>query len=323
MQNSELLQTLKKVTPEEQSILNGQTTIDRQLYMTGQSDVVNSKKLLSQGKLITLRPNTRFIHFPEHRHDYIELVYICAGEVTHIVDGRKILLKAGELLFLGQNSRHAVCKTGENDIAVNFIVLPEFFRTILPAIGAEATSLRQFLLDCLFAQSTGPGYLLFRVAADAKIQNLVENLILTLLQPTANRRKISQLTMTLLFLELLGRTEALEWDEPENLTLKILQYIENHYADGSLSQAAALLHWDACTLSREIHRRTGKTYTCLVQEKRLAQASFLLTTTDWTVERIACAVGYENASYFHKLFQQQFGQSPRQHRLCQSTILPH
>ncbi len=310
-----VLQDLKKVTPEEQAILDGQATIDRQRYMDGQGDVVNSRKLLSEGMLITIRPNIRFAHFPEHRHDYIELVYICSGQVRHIVDGKQIVLKAGELLFLGQKARHQVCKTGMDDIAVNFIVLPEFFGTTLSAIGEEATTLRRFLIDCLFGQGTGPGYLLFRVSQQEQIQNLMANLIMTLLYPAANRRKISQLTMTLLFLELLGRTEALEWDASENLPLKVLQYVEEHYADGSLAEAAAWLHMDISALSREIHRKTGKTYTQLVQDKRLSQASFLLRTTDWTVDSIARAVGYENVSYFHKLFQKHFGQSPRQHRI--------
>ncbi len=315
MLNARVLQDLKRITPEEQAILAGRTEIDRQLYMMGQSNVFNGRKLLSEGKLIAIRPHTRFVTFPAHRHDYIELVYICAGQVTHIVDGKTIRLKAGEMLFLGQSSQHQVCKTGENDIAVNFIVLPEFFETILPAIGEEASSLRCFLLDCLFGQNTGPGYLLFRVSEDVQIQNLAENLIMTLLYPAANRRKISQITMTLLFLELLGRMQTLEWDESDNLPLKILQYVEAHYANGSLAQAAQRFHCDISTLSREIRRRTGKTYTQLIQEKRLSQASFLLRTTDWTVDRIARAVGYENVSYFHKLFQRHFEQSPRQHRM--------
>ncbi len=315
MLQEKILQQLSQVTMEEQAILDGSASIDRELYMAGQKNVINSKKLLSEGKLITLRPHTRFIHFPEHRHDYIELIYICSGQVTHIVDGKKIVLRSGELMFLGQKARHEVCKTGIGDVAVNIIVLPEFFGNILSAIGEEATSLRNFLIDCLFGQATGPSYLLFRVSEDVQVQNLVENLIMTLLGSAANRRKISQITMTLLFLELLGRTETLEWDESESLVLKVLQYIEGHYADGSLAEAAKLLHCDLSTLSRAVHHKTGKTYTQLVQEKRLSQAAFLLHNTDWTIDNIARTVGYENMSYFYKLFQKHFGESPRRYRL--------
>ncbi len=69
-----LLEKRKEITKEEQAILDGRTTIDRQLYMHGQDNTINSQKLFSAGELITLRPHTRFIHFPEHTHDFVEVV---------------------------------------------------------------------------------------------------------------------------------------------------------------------------------------------------------------------------------------------------------
>ena len=97
-----ILDRLRYVTAEEQAILDGRTTIDRELYMQGQGSTINAKKLLSSGKLITIRPHTRFIHFPSHTHDYVEVVYMCAGQTTHFVNGIPIDLKQGELLFICQ-----------------------------------------------------------------------------------------------------------------------------------------------------------------------------------------------------------------------------
>ena len=71
-----ILRLVSPITPEEQKILDGQTCIDRELYMLGRPDVIQSRKLLEHGKLITLRPHTRFIHFPQHTHDYVEMVYM-------------------------------------------------------------------------------------------------------------------------------------------------------------------------------------------------------------------------------------------------------
>lgn len=311
-----ILKRLQPVTEEEQAILDGRTTIDREIYMLGSRDVINNRKLLSDGKLITLRPHTRFIRFPEHTHDYVEVVYMCTGQTVHLVNGKHIRLGQGELLFLGQSAKHEVLKAELEDVAVNFIVLPEFFSGALSAIGEEATPLRRFLVDCLFGQNIGPGYLHFQVRDDLPIQNLVENLLFTLLHDTPNLRKTSQMTMTLLFLQLLGHTDKLAWDEQEEIILKLLRYVEDHYADGSLTEVAALLHCDVSSLSREIHRKTGKTYTELVQEKRLTQAAFLLRSTDRKVEDVALAVGYENISYFHRIFRSAYGMSPRHYRLA-------
>ena len=97
--------------------------------------------------------------------------------------------------------------------------------------------------------------------------------------------------------------------------MTVLSYIEEHYRDGELSELAGELHYDLYWLSREIKRRTGATYTELVQEKRLSQAAYLLTNTAMSVMDIGLAVGYENMSYFHRIFQKKYGTTPRKYRV--------
>ena len=310
-----LFEKLCVITAEEQEILAGRRDIDRDLYMQEQGSTINSRKLLAAGKLITIRPNTRFIHFPEHTHDYVEVVYMYSGETTHIVGGKEIKLAQGDLLFLSQSATHEVCQAGEKDIAVNFIVLPEFFSTPLSVIGEEPTPLRKFLIDCLCGESSGAGYLHFNVSGVKPVQNLLENLLWILIQETPNKRKISQMTMTLVLMQLLAHTEALTTANPEDTTpWQVLRYVEENYVTGSFADLAEQLHYDPSWLSREIKRKTGKTYTQLVQEKRLAQAAFLLRNTDRNVADIAVAVGYENISYFHRIFAEAYGQSPKHYR---------
>ena len=93
MIKADILEQLKQITPEEEAIINGKKEINREIYMLGHDNMVNSKKLLDEGKLITMRKHTRFIDFPEHTHDYVELVYMCEGDTTHLIDGKKIVLK--------------------------------------------------------------------------------------------------------------------------------------------------------------------------------------------------------------------------------------
>lgn len=313
--DTNLLEQLSVITAEEQEILDGRGDIDRSIYMQGPSSIINSRKLLASGKLITIRPHTRFIHFPEHTHDYVEVVYMCSGETTHIVNGKAIQLEQGNLLFLNQSATHEVCRAGQNDIAVNFIVLPEFFSEPLSMIGEEPTPLRKFLVDCLCVRNSGAGYLYFDVSEVKSIQNLLENLLWILIQETPNKRKMSQMTMALVLLQLLAHTDSLTTADPKDVVAwKVLRYVEEHYVDGSFAELTENLHYDSSWLSREIKRKTGKTYTQLVQEKRLAQAAFLLRSTNQNVSDIALAVGYENISYFHRIFADTFGKSPKHYR---------
>ena len=313
--NGELLKKLSAITDEERKLLAGENRIDRSLYMDGTHDIISGDKLLPSGRIITIRPHTRFVAFPEHIHDYVEMVYMCTGRTRHVVNGNEIILHAGELLMLGQHARQAIDPAGEGDVAVNFIVRPAFFSGTLSFLGEEETPLRSFIVSCLTGENE-TGYLLFHVADILPIQNLIENLLYTLIEEIPNRRGILQSTMGLLFAQLLNHTDTLQFETPEqNAVLRVLRYIEEHYADGSLTAIAARLHYDLPYLSRLIRQETGKNYTELLQEKRLSQAAWLLRNTEQKVDEISVSVGYENVSYFHRLFSARFGLSPKKYRV--------
>ena len=312
--DAKLLEKLSIVSEEERRILRGDAQIDRSLYMDGSRDVISGDKLLSPGKAITIRPHTRFIAFPEHTHDYVEIVYMCRGKTEHRVNGTPLTLREGELLMLGQHACQSIAPAGEEDVAVNFIVRPAFFTATLPYLGEEETPLRRFLVSCLTGESE-TGYLLFHVADVLPIQNLIENLLYTLLEDTPNKRGILQLTMGLLFAQLVNHTQVLQVDTAEqNTVVSVLRYVEAHYRDGSLGEIAAQLHYDLPYLSRLIRQETGHSYTELVQEKRLSQAAWLLRNSALRVDEVARSVGYENISFFHRLFRARFSLSPKAYR---------
>lgn len=315
----ELLQELRKITPEEQRILDGKSEIEREIYSSSSENVFEAKKLLDAGRLISVRPHTRFVHFPAHTHNYVEVIYMCSGSTHHIINGNEVLLEQGELLFLNQHAVQEIYPAGREDIAVNFIILPEFFDNALRMMETEENMLRQFVVDCLRGESQSASYLHFKVADVLPVQNLVENLIWTIMNKLPNKRSINQVTMGLLFLQLMNQIDRVktdETDESQRFMMTVLSYIEEHYRDGELSDLAKELHYDLYWMSREIKKRTGKTYTELVQARRLSQAAYLLTNTAMSVMDVGLAVGYENMSYFHRIFQKKYGMTPRKYRMA-------
>ncbi|MDD7738513.1 MAG: AraC family transcriptional regulator [Fusicatenibacter sp.] len=314
---TEIIEELSRITEEEQAFLLGRTEIEKERYVTGQKLVMDSGKLLERGKLISIRPHTRFVHFPAHRHNYVEMIYMCQGVTRHIVDEDEITLQQGELLILNQNAVQEIFPADKGDIAVNFIILPEFFDQTLEMMGEEENQLREFIIGCLKSHKTPLSYLHFQVADILPIQNLLENLVWTLLNRQPNKRSINQITMGLLFLQLMNYTDRVKVGEQhfeQEVLIRVYRYIEEHYRDGSLSELAEELHYDIYNLSRMIRRLTGKNYTELLQKKRLSQAVFLLEHTKLSVADIGERVGYENLSYFHRIFKERFGISPKQYR---------
>jgi AraC-like DNA-binding protein len=317
--NEEILNQLEAITQEEKEILEGKKEINKEIYMDATSDVIDRKRLLENGKLIEVRTHTRFVHFPKHKHNYVEVIYMCKGRTHHIINGDEVTLQEGELLFLNQNATQEILPAGGNDIAVNFIILPEFFDKSLLMIGEEDNLIHDFIIGCLRGEDDQISYLHFKVTEVLPIQNLVENLIWTIRNNQQNKRNINQVTMGLLFLQLMNHTDKVTTGKnhtEQDLMLTVLRFIEEHYKDGKLSDLAEELHYDLYWLSRIIKKLTKKNFTELVQTKRLSQAAYLLTCSKLTVAEIGLAIGYDNLSYFHRIFREKYGVSPKQYRDC-------
>lgn len=315
--HQELIRELSVITEEERRILEGRKEIDQQIYTEKKDMVIDSKKLLQKGKLIQVRPHTRFVHFPQHTHNYIEVIYMCQGRTTHILNGSEVILEEGDLLFLNQNAVQEILPAGAEDIAVNFIVLPEFLDTAFSMMGNEENQLRDFLVGALCGQDGETSWLYFHVADVLPVQNLVENMVWTIFYDSSNKRSCTQITMGLLFLQLLDYMDKVEAGGRKfdtEITATVLSYISDHYKNGTLSELASQMGYDVYWLSREIRRRTGKTYKELLQEKRMQQAVYLLTNSQIPVTDIIESIGYDNTSYFYRKFRERYGMSPKEYR---------
>lgn len=313
----EIIKELSVITAEERQYLEGQKDIDRGIYTEKGELVIEGGRLLQKGKLIQIRPHSRFVHFPGHRHDYVEVIYMCQGTTTHIINGKRVVLEEGNLLFLNQEAVQEILPAGKQDIAVNFIILPEFFNTAFVMMGEEENLLSNFLLDCLSKGNKNGAYLHFHVADVLPVQNLLENMVWTILHDQHNKRSSNQITMGLLLLQLLNHMDRMETGTSryeQEFIVGVLNYIEGHYKKGSLAELAGLMKQDIYFMSREIKKRTGHTYKELLQTKRLNQALYLLGNSRMPVTDIIEAVGYDNTSYFFRIFKARYGMSPGAYR---------
>lgn len=311
----ELMEELRRVTPEEERLLAG-GQVERGLYTSGGGFTVDSDKLLAKGRLITVRPHTRFTEFPFHTHNYIEIMYMCSGQTVHTVNGRAPLtLRAGELLFLGRQAGHAVKRAEKDDVGVNFIVLPQFFDYALELIGTDNV-VGKFLVGGLRQSGGELDCLHFRVAEVPTVQNLVENLVWSVVHPQPNGRRINQASMGLLLLQLLNYTQELEASGGlgDGAVWAALREIEENYRTADLTRLAKELHVSLSYLSGAVHSATGRTFKELLLEKRLTKAAGLLDSTRLPIQDVIAAVGYENTSYFYRMFRDRFGVSPREYR---------
>ncbi|MDR1953794.1 MAG: AraC family transcriptional regulator [Clostridiales Family XIII bacterium] len=321
-----LLQYLRRISEEEKLILEGNMDVEKSIYSNTKEFIVDSKKMLRARQLIDVRPHTRFVHFPRHSHNYIEIVYMCNGSTTHIVNGvAEITLKQGELLFLNQNASHEIKPCKEEDICVNFIVLPEFFDqafTMIEGVG--------MIYSFVFANKNNPegeiSYLHFNTSDILPVQNLTENMIWSIVNKHTYTHSINQVTMGLLILHMLNNTDKISQNDPNqyknNIILNVLKYIEESYKTARLEEFASDIGMPLYYLSKLIKKHTGSNFKQLLQQKRLEKSIQLLSQSQMPVENIVTSVGYENSSYFHKLFKEKYKTTPHYYRK-QAAPPPH
>lgn len=319
--NQEILNRLSQLTHEEKELLSGHKSIDRSLYYAPEkgekNTVIDSARVLDNGKLIDIRPHTRFVHFPKHTHNYIEFVYMCQGSTQHLIDDQPITLLEGDLLFMNQHATQEILPAGNDDIAVNFMIRPQFFDDVLPKLSGENNPLRDFLVSCLTDQDMGGNYLYFPVRDMLPVQNLMENLIWIMLNNPAYTRNLAQQSMTLLFDHLVEQAVNIRVPEnsyEQNLIIKLLNYIETEYKNAALSDFIEKNSIDIYTMSRIIKKNTGVTFKELLMQKRMKMAAYLLKNTNLSTVDVSLVIGYENTSYFHKLFKSTYGCTPREYR---------
>ncbi len=316
-----LIRHFEPLTEEERALLAmppDAAAFEPARYSSQGSFTFESKTVMQRaGSLIDIRPHTRFVHFPKHRHDYIEVLFMLRGSTTHIVnDVHTVTLKAGDLLFLNQVADHEILPAGKDDIGVNFIILPAFFDFSFGILEGD-NALSRFLVSTLSSGKNTSDYLYFQVADVLPVQNLLENLVYALVERRDDDR-LNRMTMGLLLLELLQCSEALESGSEDtyrhSLAMQVLKYIDRHYQKASLTELCRDLNQSPSGLSKLVREQTGKTFSELLLDKRLSRARELIEHSTLPITEIIHLVGYENTSYFYRTFSEKFGQSPREIR---------
>lgn len=318
----ELLSQLQKITEEEQAILDGKLDIQKERYTSKKEFIIDSQKLLEKGRLIEIRPHTRFAHFPKHLHNFVEMVYMCSGSTTHIINETEtIVLSEGDLLILNQNTTQEILPASEQDVAINFIILPEFFDRTISMIERENV-LRDFLLSAISSNTSTSNYLYFQAKDILPVQNLLENMIWTIIYKKSGTNTINQTTMGLLFMNLSMFADTINQNHPnqyeQNLVFIVLKYIETHYKNGTLTDIANEIKQPTYYVSRLLKKHMNSNFKELLQQRKLQQAAYLLTRTSLSVEAVMEAIGYDNSSYFYRIFRERYGCSPREYRNIQS-----
>ncbi|MDD3839471.1 MAG: AraC family transcriptional regulator [Clostridia bacterium] len=281
--------------------------------------VINSRNLMEKDQSISIHKHDRFVRFDEHRHDYIEMIYVYSGNIEQTINGRNIKVNSGEIFILDLNVAHAIQPAMEQDIAVNILMRREFFDWMFLGQLSDNDIITDFIVKAIYDKKGHKRYLHFHCSQNEKIQNIMKDLLCEFYSPGVGASSAIQAYMILIFTELLR-------EHKNNMSIKsvdkmndqvansINQFIRLHYKNATLKDIAQHFNFSTDYMGRLIKQITGKNFTDLLQKMRLKQAGILLKNSQRAVSDIANEVGYTNISYFYRLFKQEYKMTPDDYR---------
>ncbi len=97
---------------------------------------------------------------------------------------------------------------------------------------------------------------------------------------------------------------------------KAQAYIQTHYSEYDLcaTTLAEYIGVSSPYLGKIFKQQTGKSIPEYINEVRLLKASVWLKNTELSTQEIALNAGYQNSTYFYKVFKQKFGVTPKSYR---------
>ena len=309
-----ILSRLMQINDEERRIIEGEQKINKKLYSAFTKDfIINNHRSMQEGEQIALRRHTRFTDFPSHGHNYVEMTYVCSGEITHVIKHREVKMHAGDVLLLNRHTQHSVRKTGEEDVAINILLATDCFHSFASVIPTSSP-ISSFMTENI--RSNGEAeYMLFSTEGVPPLENLFENLCYSMVGSDILSADILKSTVALIlrhFAELpeCMITAARHRSDAELLHARIEDYLRTDFRTATLTELAEKLGLSVPYLSKRVRELFGMTFSQLLQEERFTEALRLLETTDLPVGDIIIAVGYENTSFFHNQFRARYQCSP-------------
>ena len=306
-----ILDILSQESEEETGILGGEV-LNRKIYSGGEDFVVNEARLFGVGRGISARTHTRYTDFPLHRHNYVEMMIVLSGSITHRIDGEPLTLSTGEVLIMNKHVSHSVERSGKDDIGVNIIMSDRFIYGVTSELAGTVFS---SLIKENAKENGSPIYLAFRTGGRKYLENAIENLLFELTVRGEDVGVMSGTVSLLLRYLSLENDELLihgnvKTDKDDARRLDVLSYVKSNYRTASLTELSEKLYLTVPYLSKVIKDSFGKSFKELVVDERMERARTAIEETTLPIGDIIRSVGYENESYFHREFKKRYGTTP-------------
>jgi AraC-like DNA-binding protein/mannose-6-phosphate isomerase-like protein (cupin superfamily) len=238
-------------------------------------------------------------------HDRLEIMFICEGTGIYTVGDEKYSVNSGDILIYNSGTIHDEVSSPESQIKSY-------------CLGIDKIQINELEPNCLIDSKCCP------VLKAREHLALIHSIFSTIYNQLCNENDDCEelchyllQALLVLLLQLSKGTVSTESETEQKLGERIKAYVnENYSGEITLASIAEALNISADYMSHIFKETTGYSPIQYVMRRRIGEAQTLLITTMHSITSIANMVGYDNSSYFNKIFTKNIGMSPKKYRQC-------
>ncbi|RJT20462.1 HTH-type transcriptional activator RhaS [Buttiauxella izardii] len=261
---------------------------------------------------VAIEPRLPQAAFPEHHHDFYEIVIVEHGTGTHVFNGQPYTLSGGSVCFVRDHDRHLYEHT-ENLCLTNILYrAPDAFCFLSG-------------LDKLLPQELDgnyPSHWRVNQPVLQQVRGLIDQF--EKIGEAADTHAVANREILFMqLLVLLRKGSMMEGaSNSEGRLNQLMAWLEDHFAeDICWEELAAQFTLSLRTLHRQLKQQTGMTPQRYLNRLRLMKARHLLRHGESSVTDIAFQCGFGDSNHFSTLFKREFSWSPREIRQGRDTQL--
>lgn len=252
---------------------------------------------------------------PIHWHDEIELIVIQKGRGTVLVDFNRYLVSAGDIVVVLPGHLHSIDQAFEDSMEYENIL----FRSDLLFSRTEDICTSAYLRPLITGNLPVDCHIHPGLCYYEEFSHVIQSIdLLCQKRPVGYQLAVKGHLFQLFFLLLSSQTKKAP-SKTERKSLEkikfIIHYVEEHYSEPiTVEQMASLCYYSSSHFMKFFKTHMGVSFIQYLNDYRLTMARRLLATCTYSVLEVAQQTGFENLSYFNRLFKRKYGITPKQLR---------
>lgn len=256
-----------------------------------------------------------------HRHAFFEMIFVLSGRGAQNIGLKRVNFKEGDLIFIAPGVFHTMEVFNDETAVFNILLRKSTFYQMFSPVMKRNDQIGHFFSEGL-NDTKRVEYLIFHMSGD-KLAEL-QVLFLRLYQEHVFHDSYSDQVMvgiltsfTAMIMRHYRDSMETSLSDIQNQTTDdflILNYIQNHLEDVSLSELADHFGFSVSYCSRMIKITTGQGFNDWKRTLRIRQAEHMLLSTRKTIHEIGIELGYQNSETFIRTFKKVLHLTPTQYR---------